>query len=541
MLQATQQTTQPSSLGAFIGGINAADSLANMSPAEMVTCINMDISPEGLTVRDGFKEWCEEITDTGGVRTIIPYTASTIGSGDNRLFICASTGIYEATNPGVAPTKMVTWGGDTARAGYCSWHSYTALSGVQYILLCDLVNGYWVFDPNAGGGTWTQIAAGAGAGQINGADPADFDFVNVWKGRVWFVEKETGTAWYTAPGAYTGTVTPFYFGNKFRYGGHLKGVYNYTVDGGDGVDDYLVAVSEAGDVCLYQGLDPSSDFFSQGTFYVGAIPRGRRIATEHGGDLLITSLYGVIPISSLIAGIPSLSEAAITYKIEPLINARHATTHDEYGWELKFNPKNRQLILSSPKASNEIDVQYVYNITLKAWTLWSVRDSNTFENWISQSGEYLFMGRNDGKLFYQAGAIDNVLLDSQEAPTEQIDWYFLSSFNTYSNPAQFKRVQLMRPEFITVGTPAYNVEARYDYDLTPVASPSVGGDPGDVTSTWDTALWDTAFWGGRSGSLTSVSGAKGIGRSIAVGMRGLSSGETNLVAIDMMLDVGGML
>ena len=79
-------------------------------------------------------------------------------------------------------------------------------------------------------------------------------------------------------------------------GGELVGLYNFTMDGGDGVDDYLVALSRAGDVVIYRGDDPSLiDLWNiVGTFYVGELPAERRVANEYGGDLYIISVFGMI-------------------------------------------------------------------------------------------------------------------------------------------------------------------------------------------------------------------------------------------------------
>ena len=79
-------------------------------------------------------------------------------------------------------------------------------------------------------------------------------------------------------------------------------MYNWSLDGGDGIDDYLVVVGSSGDVSVWQGTDPKSDFGTVGSWQIGDIPYGRRIGVEYGGDLFLLSIYGLISLSSLLNG-----------------------------------------------------------------------------------------------------------------------------------------------------------------------------------------------------------------------------------------------
>ena len=73
-------------------------------------------------------------------------------------------------------------------------------------------------------------------------------------------------------------MTKFTFGAKFTYGGALIGVWSWTIDGGSGVDDFLVAISRGGDILIFQGADPSlADFALIGSWFVGEVPDSRKI------------------------------------------------------------------------------------------------------------------------------------------------------------------------------------------------------------------------------------------------------------------------
>jgi hypothetical protein len=106
-------------------------------------------------------------------------------------------------------------------------------------------------------------------------------------------------------------------------------------------------------------------------------------------------------------------------------------------------------------------------------------------------------------------------------------------------PALIKRVQFLRPIFISSNAPVYAVEARYDFDFTGVTSaPSAAPTTGSV---WGTGLWDLAEWGGGYTVSLPPMGAAGMGRHVAVAMRGRSNSETLHVGTDVLLDMGGLL
>ena len=131
---------------------------------------------------------------------------------------------------------------------------------------------------------------------------ADIRGVVAHKQRIWFLEEDSTTGWYLGIGSIAGEVSPFYFGAKFRHGGRLAGLFNWSVDGGAGVDDFLVAVSQAGDVLPYQGSDPSSDDWQlRGSYFIGEVPNTPTFGTEQGGELFLLSSFGVSSLNDLLS------------------------------------------------------------------------------------------------------------------------------------------------------------------------------------------------------------------------------------------------
>ena len=271
--QSTTGTTIPSS----IEGINAVQSLAQMSMAECVYTYNLVAQDLGMVVRKGFVEWANG-WEGGHGKTVIPFEGH--NDADDKLFVANDEGIWDCTTEGeIAPTKVLAWDDTSGEAGYCSFELFSNDGNALFILLCDAQNGYHTYTQTTD--TWTKVAQGTDAGEIDGADPTTFEFVMVWKNRVWFVEKNSANAWYLDVTTLYGEVTKFNFGSQFRQGGSLRTIYNWSLDGGLGLDDLLVAVSGAGDVVVYQGTNPDeADSFSlQGSWFIGGVPLGNRFGT----------------------------------------------------------------------------------------------------------------------------------------------------------------------------------------------------------------------------------------------------------------------
>lgn len=523
------QNTVPAFMPAPQGGINALSGAASGSPLDALFLANLIPQDYGCNVRKGYSEWCLPVPLGDGVKSIIPFSSSSGDTDDNKLFCATSDGIYEITTPEVAPVKRFNFTVKSELAGWCSWHHYATIAG-QFLLIADLANGYIVYNAAS-----DSFAAGSIAG---GPVAANIDFVGVWKNRVWLVERASGSAWYLPVGQITGSVTQFNFANKFRYGGYLRGVFNFTIDGGEGLDDYLVAVSSAGDVLVYKGTDPSSasTFSMVGVYWIGDMPMGSRFASDFGGELLLLSSFGIIQMSKLLSGLPVGDEQlAVSFKVNPRLNEIMGRTLYEFGWELRAHPRDQLMFVSTPKEDALDYQQYAYNTATRAWCQFVGIPYLTGETWQNE----FFIGTLDNRVFRYTGSVDNVLLADEGASANAIQWSMLGTFQSYEEPARFKRVQFLRPQFIAEAVPSFNASVRYDFNLSDLGSapPLVGGG----SSLWDVGLWDQAIWGGGFITSQPPRGARGIGRHVALVLRGQSNAPTIYVGMDVMLDAGGML
>ena len=517
-----QSLTLPAPLG-----MNVVDNAGGLPPGDAVEIVNMVRSQYGLRSRSGYREW---VTGIGSeVRTLLDFQGST--GTEDRLFACVQSGIYDCTSSTSTPSSVYAWGTADANSGKCIAHAFTKLDGTHAMLVCDEANGYVYY--NEAGDTWTAPTAGTGAGQINGADPATFSFVTVWKKRAWFAIRDSAIGCYLPADSLTGQVELFDFGPQFKHGGTLVGLWTWTKDGVDSLDDYLVAVSSSGDVVVYQGFDPNvfGAFSLVGSRYVGAVPAGRRICSDFGGELVILTHLGLLPISKLFAGIIT-PDSYVSAKIGPLIGQELTDRGTSYGWDIKVHPEDKTLVVMTPAEGSSDREQWVFSLISHGWAKHTGVPMNCIAPW---KGKFYF-GTTDGRVCINDGDVDNNQLTGSTNATA-IEWSLLTGFADQGTPQQ-KRPSMARPTFMTDGTaPQYSLEARFDYNRAAIGSITYVST--SSTSTWGSAVWGSSTWGSGIGTAGWWRGLSGMGSSVALALKGASMARTTLTSMEITFTVGG--
>lgn len=489
----------------------------------------------GLRSRLGWREWCTTLD--GEVRSLPSFAGSTADGSTSKLFACTETGIWDCTASSATPTETVVFGTHNAQSGFAEHSGFTDLNGAHWLLLTDEVNGYYTYAES--GATWTKVVrndVAPGAGEIGGVDPASFVQVIVHQHRCWFVQKDTQAAWYTGLDALYGTVTRFNFGAHFPHGGDLRCLATWTIDGGSGPEDRLVAISGGGDVVIYEGTDPSSasTWRIVGTWYVGAVPSGRRLATNMGGDVAIMSSIGILPLSKLAIGNPVIDRTQYaTLKVANLWNQLQAATSTLKGWSMRLHPQDAALIVLVPTATGQASQQLVMSMTTRGWHRYrDIPIGLCAEPW----GGTLYFGTADGRVCVNDGYLDGVTLADPNSYTA-INWSLLTAFSNGGSPVR-KRIQQIRTTIMSQGGAIpLNAEARFNFDLSEAATPSAL--PAGTGSVWDTGLWDSAVWGGSYQVQTQMFGAYGSGQAMALAIRGAASSRMTLVGADVAFETGG--
>lgn len=527
MRKARPQRSADFHLPAPVGGLNTQAAGSAMPPSDAVVLWNLVASELGLRSRLGYREWQTGLTGAADERvpSLVAFHGSAKNGSKDRLFAVTSTGIYDVTVQGTA-TLVHAFATQTGDAGICVAHAFTTDAG-HFLALCDEENGYLLY---------TEATDSWAAGSVTGVAPEDLVFVMSWKHRLWFVEKDSGNAWYLGLNAISGPATKLSldFAAKPRTGGTLVGIWSWTGDGGDGIDDRVVFVFASGDLAIYAGTDPAAaaTFALTGVWSVGGLPAGRRIATELGGDLLLLSKVGARALSTLVTGGDGQG-TYLTGKIANLVNQLMLSKSGLFGWGLHLHPEDNALIVTVPTDPGQPTQQLAQQLWNRSWSRYRDLPMLAAATWQGK----LYFGTADGRVCVNDGYIDNLLLSDPEAFTP-VQYLGLTAFQNGGNGRQ-KRLHLIRPTILSdTRTPNFRVEARYRYDFNEPApvSGSLSGLGG-----WDSGTWDGALWGGEYTTAQQLRGASGCGPEVAIAFRGEAAGRTVIVGFDALLETGGIL
>ena len=526
LAKAQQPASQAVTVPPSVGGVNALDPLIAMPPQDCIYTYNLLPSEYGLRLRQGYREWATGVGTTATeVRTIIPYSGHNTAS--DKLFAVTADGIYDVSlfNTTV-PSREVVFSTTANDSGYMNWAEMTLDNDVQMLFAADAENGLYAYSEATG--LWSTPL-------FTGPTVSNIAQVNLFKQRLWVVEDGEAYAYYSAVDSVAGLMTKFTFGSKFRYGGELVGTWTWTFDGGQGVNDFLVAVSRGGDVLLYQGSDPSlEDFEVIGAWYIGELPDSRNVAVQHGGEFYLLSTFGLVSLRDLVQGVGVSEADTPAKKINRILREDVISKKTDYGWSVRAHPSDGFLQIIAPYGSEPDAVQYTQNLQTSAWGYWRNVPAKCADTW---NADY-YIGSTDGRVFQYSGQLDNTTLAGEEGVA--ISFSTLTSFQPYGNHATQKMAGMFRVIGVTAGDTTYSIKSVYDYDLLaqavdPLSPENVSG------ALWDAAIWDTSVWDAQLSGASQLFGGQNYGRTIAVAMKGESTSRVTIVGWDMTVTEGGFL
>jgi hypothetical protein len=504
------------------------DPLANMAEEFCISLINWFPGNAALNAREGFREWA--INLGAPVRTIMPFYQM---SGDYTLFAATDIGIFDVTLSSSAPplSKATT-------NGYYKFVTFGNVS-FQYLVA---VNGNGVPSLIYDGTNWiemTQVDPPVTPGQVKGVDPDKFSHVMVFKRRLWFVEKDSMTAWYLPVDSTGGEAKPFYLTSVFRRGGKLLYMIDWSVDAGNGLQNQLVFVSTAGEVAVYNGTDPdNAETWTLDAVFYAAPPVGERGASRIGGDVLMVTTNGLIPLTKVFMGIMSEApnEQALSKRISRTLNRLILSRRYQLNWEVINLPTLQAAMILVPPNGNEPPVQFVMNILTGAWTRFDLPANCG----ALALGDYYF-GTVDGRVMKFG---NDIYLDDMKIDGTGGDPITCSLFSAYSymeSPTTLKHWKLIRPLFQALQPPNYRLTLNTDFDNSALAgNPAPPAEP-QVEPLWDDAIWDQAFWSSALTTFRPWVGVSALGFCAALLLKVTVNEPTSLVAVEFVFEEGGVV
>lgn len=340
---------------------------------------------------------------------------------------------------------------------------------------------------SAGGSATADAAETAHIPGISGVDSSDLSYVWAYKQRLYFIEKNSLSAWYMPADAIGGAATELPLGGVFNKGGSLVWGHTWSGDssGEGGLSEQNVFASTEGEVVAFQGLYPgdTNTWGKVGTYRIG-VPLGKRALIRAGGDLIIATSVGFVSLAEATRrDLAALGSAAISFPIEDAWRAavaRHGTT----GWSCLTWAEGTMIFVVPPLPQGGTVGQFVVNSNTGAWcefTGWRVTAMEAFQG-------ALYFGADDGVTYrgWSTGADNGASYVGQ----------FLPLFDDFGVVAARKVAKMARVLWRSVFRTDPSVAARFDYNQT-FPPPPTGGAPAS-DSLWGTGEWGSALWGSSS-------------------------------------------
>jgi hypothetical protein len=516
------RTTFSASTPAPSAGLNSRDPWQMMAPQYAINLTNFVASPQGVAVRQGYKAHATGIN--GYVNTLMPYNA--IPPVSNRLFAAAGSRIYDATYEGDA-TESVT----DLISDQWSHVNFTATAG-HYLVITNGLDAprHW---NGTSWTTWTNVTTPSAPGQFSGFPLlSKLDGVISHQRRLWFVERNSSKGWYAPINSVGGALISFDFGPQFPRGGTLAALASWSMNGGTGMQNYLVAISSVGDTVIYEGVDPSDStkWSLKGSWRLGA-PIGNRCFLPFGGDVLVVTQDGLMPLSKYMQTVTRTE--ALTDNIRPTLTSLISSQRGLPGFQIHDYPARNLLILNVPQVNPDANVQFVYNTITGGWSL--------FTGWPAQCwgtlGDQVFFG-NDGTVSlafsgYKDGAgVDGNGGNIYTATAQQ-------AFNYFEKPGIKKRFVRAKVNLLSAsGRPNVRIGCNVDWST---ASPvNLGSASATSASIWGIDTFGDAEWSG-AGLINSndwqTLGPIGYAGSLVIAVAVLS--ETVWHSTEWELEPGG--
>ena len=590
-----QRRATTASMPSPIGGWNARDSLAEMSPLDAVQLDNWFPTPSDVTLRKGYTRFADEIDDP--VNTLMNYSNGT----GQELFAVAGTKVYDVTSG--TPTEVY----DGLTNDKLQYVNITN-SGGSFLVACNGADPVLVYDgslwftmattttaatissiartsPSATATVTTATAHGLATGNrvtISGSGNTTLDgtfvitvtgsttftytstgtttvsvvvgsytvlgiqggtvgattytvnsntfvHINLFKQRLYFTQEDTLKVWYLDTNAIGGDAYPLDFGSIAARGGYLQAMGTWTLDAGEGADDYAVFITNMGDVIVYLGTDPSdpTKWALKGVWRLGQTYT-RRCFYKWSGDLLLLTQDGLVPLASALQSSRLDPRVNLTDKIYYAISQAADQFSANFGWQIIYFAKQNMLLINIPNDTGT--QQYVMHTITKSWARFTDLAANCWEI----HNEDLYFGSSDfvGK-FWDTFADDG----------QNIKGSVQQAYSYFDARGQLKRFTMVRPIFLTSGgTPTVSVALNVDFETQNSAgavsfNPALN-DPG----LWDTGVWDQNTWAGGLQVSKYWQGVTGLGYAGGMYMNIASQGiEVHWPSTDYVMERGGVI
>jgi len=457
------------------GGWLSATNLAAVPPGYAYALENWFPTTTGIKLRSGSALWgTAKAANDKPVESMIAY----IAGATRQLFAACNGSIFPFTSPATpttVPSAAVT--GQTSNY-YSSVNFQTA--GGNFLTACNGTDSCLLYD----GSTW-EAQTGSSTHAITGVTTSTLSHVWVSQNRMWFVQKNTMTAWFLPVNSIAGAAQSLSLAGVFQRGGSLVLGANWSVNTGGGLFNLTVFVSSEGEYAIYQGTDPtSSTTWSLVGVYFGSPPLGanQNCFMQAGGDLLILTYAGIVSMSNIqTKDTAALSISAITKNISPDWIIEQGNRRG-IPWEIMKWPSRNYAIINCPVTSPTTPaISFVVNLETGAWCKYVGWDTRC----LALHNDQLFFGTNAG-----------TVVAAETTGSDQGALYysvFVGHMDHLGAVGRSKVIKQARATFRSTNDFIPKLSVTTDYVVTLPVAPNAGS-PTVSPATWDVGVWDVAKW-----------------------------------------------
>lgn len=445
-----------------------------------------------------------------------------------KVFAASETDVFNITAPAsttIPPTADIA----SQTSGYYSSAQFETAGG-DFLYIVNGTDKAQIYD----GTTWAAVD-GSSTPAITGVTTSDLSHVWVYRNRLYFVEANSTSAWYLPVDAVGGLAVDISMAGVFQRGGSLLFGATWSLDSGDGIDDKCVFVSTEGEVSVYQGSYPGGTDWSLVGRYDITPPMGKNCTMKAGGDLLIGTQDGIVPISQAIQkDIAALSLASISRNIEN--EWKHEVAfRGSLPWEILKWPSYNMAIVSLPVVDETTMPRcFVVNLQTGAWARYTGWDTRS----MAVHADQAMFGSSDGKIYKaEVGGSDN---------GDSYSCVYVGLFDHIRYIGGTKVVKLARATFLSGRAFSPKISASVNYAVTLPSNPDAYIDNGS-SNKWDVGKWDEATWSGTGERLAVLKwvGMSSVGFTFApqvqVTLNQTGTPDAELASFDIMYESAGVV
>src|SRR6187399_1583661 len=460
-------------------GIVQHENDAYTGPGSCIVSDNWFPTMKGVKLRGGCIRWC----DLHALDAVVPPVPDAsrqpvisgfeyVSGNQQRMFAAQPTKLFDVTTA----TPVLVKSGLTSGNWVAS--QLANLAGYWLLAVNETGDGVMRFD----GTTWTTYTTELTGGPVPGTAKG-LSYVCKYRNRFYFIETKSMNLWYLPIDSHQGALTKIPMSGAASLGGYLLFLANWSIDAGDGIDDKLVAVTSEGEALIFTGNNPAdpATWRQEGRYFIGK-PLGMNAHTQVGGDVLVLTVEGIVPLSQSITKSAGEMELAMLSRAIKRMWREEVASKRVFPWTIRRWDEYGGIFVTFPGGSegnryclcmNAVTGAFARAVGWDALCFLHMRSDMFFG---TQDGIIMQMDRsgyddgNHRKIPYVCTLIGG--WETFQARTQAVIWHQARAVFSSGNAEPFQ--------------PA--LDSTTDYVIVVPPPPPVGPDPG-VVDVWDQGLW----------------------------------------------------